>query len=133
MKEGKDMKINIIKISIIIVSVFVVSLLSSITNYKVEAATDFDPTPYTEKIYSNQTTGTSDITEIGRILIGVLKGAGTVVSVIALIAIGIKYMTGSVEEKAQYKQTMLPYVIGAIMVFAITTLLPIIVEVASAI
>ena len=42
---------------------------------------------------------------------------GSGVAVIALIILGIKYMMGSVEEKAEYKKTMMPYVIGALMVF----------------
>ena len=39
-------------------------------------------------------------------------------SVIVLIILGLKYMMGSVEEKAAYKKTLLPYVIGAALVFA---------------
>ena len=35
-------------------------------------------------------------------------------------------MMGSVEEKAQYKETMKPYLIGAIMLFGITNILYII-------
>ena len=42
---------------------------------------------------------------------------GSGIAVIALIVLGIKYMMGSVEEKAEYKKTMMPYVIGALMVF----------------
>ena len=51
---------------------------------------------------------------------------GSIVSVAALILIGIKYILGSVEEKAEYKKTLKPYLIGAVMVFAITNLLGII-------
>ena len=35
-------------------------------------------------------------------------------------------MIGSVEEKAEYKKTMGPYALGAVMVFAITNILSII-------
>ena len=31
---------------------------------------------------------------------------------------GIKYMMGSAEEKAEYKKVMLPYIIGAVLIFA---------------
>ncbi len=37
--------------------------------------------------------------------------------VIILIAIGIKYMLGSVEEKVEYKKHMMPYVLGAFVLF----------------
>ena len=39
----------------------------------------------------------------------------------------MKYMAGGVEERAEYKKTMLPYVIGAILLFGITNILGIIV------
>lgn len=64
--------------------------------------------------------------DIGNIIIGYLQAIGSVVSVVVLIVLGIKYMIGSAEEKAEYKKTMMPYLIGAIMVFAITNILGII-------
>ena len=54
------------------------------------------------------------------VIIGNIRAIGTLVSVGALIVIGIKYMLGSVEEKAEYKKTMIPYLIGAFLVFGIT-------------
>ena len=38
------------------------------------------------------------------------------------MVLGIKYMMGSAEEKAEYKKTMIPYVVGAILIFAATTI-----------
>ena len=38
------------------------------------------------------------------------------------MTIGIKYMLGSVEEKAKHKQTLMPYLIGAVLVFSETTI-----------
>ena len=64
--------------------------------------------------------------QIGNSIIGILQVVGSISSVIALIIMGIKYMVGSVEERAEYKKTMLPYFIGAIMVFAITNVLAIV-------
>lgn len=95
--------------------------------------TDFNPDYYTKDINSTESHGTDEIAGIGKTIIGLIRGAGTVVSVIVLIIIGIKYMLGSVEEKATYKQTLMPYLIGAVFVFGITTILPIIIEVAKAI
>ena len=42
------------------------------------------------------------------------------------VTIGIKYILGSVEEKAEYKQTLKPYLIGAILVFGISNVLSIV-------
>ena len=55
-------------------------------------------------------------------LLGTINVIGVIVSVIVLIVIGIKYMLGSVEEKAEYKKTMTGYIIGIIMVVGMTTL-----------
>lgn len=55
-------------------------------------------------------------------VLGIVQVIGSVVSVIMLMAIGIKYMLGSVEEKAEYKQTIIPYLIGAALVFSGTTI-----------
>lgn len=60
--------------------------------------------------------------DFGNKVIGAFQAIGSIVSVVALIAIGIKYMMGSIEEKAEYKQTMMNYVIGAILVFAISNI-----------
>lgn len=55
-------------------------------------------------------------------IIGTVNIIGVIVSVIALIIIGIKYMIGSTEEKASYKQELMPYLIGAVFVFSSTTI-----------
>ena len=53
-------------------------------------------------------------------LVGVLQVAGTIISVIALIIIGIKYMISSVEEKSQMKGVLGYYITGCVLVFAAT-------------
>lgn len=58
-----------------------------------------------------------------------ISNVGIVVAVIMLAIIGIKYMIGSVEEKAQYKEDMLPYVIGAFILFSITGLVKILIAI----
>lgn len=55
---------------------------------------------------------------IGNQIITVVSVAGSIVSVVVLIVLGIKYMMGSAEEKAEYKKTLMPYIIGAALVFA---------------
>ena len=53
-------------------------------------------------------------------IVSVLEAVGVILSVIILIVIGIKYMLGSVEERADYKKTMIPYLIGAFMIFTVS-------------
>lgn len=59
-----------------------------------------------------------EIKTVGNKTISIASTIGSVVSVIVIIVLGIKYMLGSVEEKAEYKKTMVPYLIGAALIFA---------------
>lgn len=56
------------------------------------------------------------------VVLGAIRNISVVVSVIALTIIGLKYIFGSVEEKANYKATMFPYVIGFILAIIGTNL-----------
>lgn len=64
----------------------------------------------------------SEALDLGGKIITVLTTIGSVLSVVILIVIGIKYMVGGIEEKAEYKKTLMPYVIGCILVFAASTI-----------
>lgn len=54
-------------------------------------------------------------------ILGYINTFGVVASVITIMIVGIKYMIGSVDEKAEYKKTMINYLIGAFLLFSITT------------
>ena len=58
------------------------------------------------------------VENLGQQIISIISTVASIASVIVLIVLGIKYMMGSAEEKAEYKKTLLPYVIGAVLVFA---------------
>ena len=60
--------------------------------------------------------------DFGEKALGIIQLVGIVGSVLILIVAGIKYMTGSVEEKADYKKALMPYIVGAIILFTATTL-----------
>ena len=60
------------------------------------------------------TIGTKVAQKAGNIL-NVITVIGIVVGVITLIVIGIKYMVGTVQEKAEYKKTMFSYIIGLVL------------------
>lgn len=59
-------------------------------------------------------------TKTGKILTAI-SNIGIVASILIIAIIGIKYMIGSVEEKAEYKQDLIPYLVGAALLFGITT------------
>lgn len=66
--------------------------------------------------------GTQQIQTLGEKIMGIINTVGVVVAVVVLMILGIKYMMGSAEEKAEYKKTMIPYVIGAVLIFGATTI-----------
>lgn len=74
-----------------------------------------DPSQFNGDGVTVQTTGAGNFVNQ---LIGIIQFVGSAASVIVLIILGIKYMMGSAQEKAEYKKTMIPYLIGAIIVFA---------------
>lgn len=55
-------------------------------------------------------------------LLGYINTIGIVISVIIIVIVGLKYMLGSVEEKAEYKKTMIGFLIGALLLFTATTI-----------
>lgn len=55
---------------------------------------------------------------VGNRVIKVMKIIGMIAAVMVLMLVGIKFMVGSVEEKAEYKQTAIIYIVGAILLFA---------------
>ena len=55
---------------------------------------------------------------IGEQIIGIIQVVGSLVAVGVIVVLGIKYMMGSASEKAEYKKVMLPYIIGAVLIFA---------------
>ena len=73
---------------------------------------------------SPNTTGDTikTITKFGNSIMGIIQVVGIVIAVVILMIIGIKYMMGSAEEKAEYKKTMIPYIVGAILIFAASTI-----------
>lgn len=123
---------NVIKIcyKFLSISVILFVMYCAFSNYIVCADDDFNPYEYNP---SSTSEGDEKLLAIGNDLIGPIQLIGSVVSVIAIIIIGIRYMLGSVEEKAQYKETMMPYLIGAVLVFGITNVLAIVSELAKSI
>ena len=55
-------------------------------------------------------------------ILGIINAIGIVVAIIVLMVLGVKYMLGSVEEKADYKKTIIPYLIGMFLLVSVTTL-----------
>ena len=110
----KTKKILIIAILIILLLLFFYS--------SVQGAWNFNPDGGWQPQSQTEAQGAS---KLGKIANYIVSG----ITVIVFLILGIKYMIGSVEEKAQYKETLVPYMIGAIVVFSITNILSIIIQI----
>ena len=72
---------------------------------------------------------TTNFDDKAKVIVGAIQAVGIIVSVGALITIGIKTMLASAEEKSHYKEVMPGYIIGALLVFSVTTIPSLIYEV----
>ncbi len=114
------MKRKIVKI--VLIFTLLLTIFNSYTVVQADIINPLnDPSNYDPKKSSEQVGSDKLVAKVEHIL-GVINVVGVVVAIIILMFIGIKYMVGSVEEKAEYKSTMMAYLIGAILLFSITTI-----------
>ena len=85
---------------------------------KTDAPDVIDPDQFDPSSPSDGEVGV--VLDKANIIIGIIQVVGVAVALITIMVLGIKYMIGSTSEKAEYKSTMIPYLIGAILFFGIT-------------
>lgn len=82
-------------------------------NYK---PTDLDPNT------SNKVEG------ITTIILTMVTDIGMVIAVIIIAILGLKYMLGSIEEKVEYKKDMIPFLVGAGLLFGILAIIKVLMQ-----
>lgn len=103
---------------LIILLVLVLSCFNVINVYATQSIVpDVNYYKPTEEEVSNE------VLDVAGGIVSLLQVLGTVIAVITIMIMGIKYMAGSVEEKATYKKSMIPYLIGCILLFATVTII----------
>lgn len=120
--KSKKICLLILILTLMIVAIFPV--ISSATGTS-------DPYYLSPNNYKPDNLQASDVQGLGVYggkIAGFIRIVGTIVSVGALMVIGIKFMLGSAEEKAEYKDRMYPYIIGAVLLFAASTFVDVIYE-----
>lgn len=55
-------------------------------------------------------------------IMGMIRNIAVIASVIIIMILGVKFMLGSVEEKAEYKKSFMPLIIGIVLVVAATSI-----------
>lgn len=114
-------------LSIILLIAVTLMLCASVTFAAVDGAA----------VITDLTGGTVDssantsVTNMGKQIVAVVQTVGIVIAVVVILVLGIKYMLGSPEEKSEYKKTMVPYLVGAVLIFAATTIVNIIYNLAN--
>lgn len=114
------------KKTIKIVSILLIALMMVTIATPVFAADDGTDNNKPSQMITIDMNNTDSVKTVGGSITGVIRVVGTIVAVAVLIVLGIKYMMGSAEEKAEYKKTLFPYIIGAVLIFAASQLADII-------
>lgn len=76
---------------------------------------EYDPT--------QETVEAGKIAEIISKIFGIFRAFAIVVSVVSLIIIGYRFIIGSVEDRAKYKETLIPYIVGFTLTVSILGIL----------
>lgn len=115
MKKAKIILIILIIITFIFINRF---------TFAIEDPNDWAPNELSNKDRKKAGTIIGDILANIRVI-------GICISVVMLTVIGLKYILSSVDEKANYKENMTPYVVGCFLLASATTIPSIIYDLAN--
>lgn len=106
------------KVVSILIILLVVSMCftTSYASFPSDIATIIDAMDGSSNIADVATAGSNVMNTINNV-IGLLQIAGTGISLIVIMIMGIKYMLASPSEKAETKKMIMPVIIGCILVF----------------
>ena len=82
-------------------------------------AAELSPSDLEQKIKYGESDALAN--KAGQIM-GMIRNVAVIAAVIILMVLGVKYMLGSVEEKAEYKKSFMPLIIGIILVVSATAI-----------
>ena len=116
MKNSKIIKF----ITIFITCIFL--LMGGFNTYQVQAIDTIDETltdaqDFVKKGEGQEQIQESQMADLSDYIYSVLLAIALIVAVVVGIVLGIQFMLGSVEAKAEYKQALVPYFAGCIVVF----------------
>ena len=89
-----------------------------------------DPPGYSQMQKVTDVGGTTKLVSAGNKILGVIYAVGIVASIGILCVIGIRYMMASPSEKADLKSRLMPFVIGAVIMFCAVNILQIVAKMA---
>lgn len=108
------------KKSLKIVSIMMMAIMMIMVATPVFATVDSDSV--IGSVSATTPTDTGNVLKLVNSVLGFLQWAAIIGGVLIITILGIKYMMGSLEEKADYKKSMIPLVVGIIVVMGATTI-----------
>lgn len=66
------------------------------------------------------------ISEFAGIIIRFLRNASIIITVLVITILGVKFMLGSVQEKAEYKKAFINIIIGVVFITLVTSIIDVI-------
>lgn len=122
LKNSKVLKITLVVITIL-------SMLLMLGGNIFASGKDFS------QQYIQQGGENNDITRkvggIGNTVLSIFQAVGTIIAVIMLVWLGIKYIMASPDGKAEIKKQAFAYILGAVLLFGAAWIVPIIAKVIS--
>ena len=109
-------------ITIILLTIFIVGTVG-VTVSNVYAADGGIIQPGEIKADYGNGSQNKEVLEIAGKVMGLIRNIAVIGGVLLLMILGIKYMMGSVEEKADYKKSLVPLIVGIIVVMAATQIM----------
>lgn len=64
----------------------------------------------------------TEVTSKAGTIFGLLQLVSIIISVIVILILGIRYLIGSVEQRADYKKSMIPYIVGVALLVLTTSI-----------
>lgn len=116
-----------------ITGIILMAIMLLVLTSTISSASGIDASNLAGQLTGTTSNAQSDVMNIGNQIIGIITTVGVVVAVVILLVLGIKYMMGSASEKAEYKKTMIPYLVGAILIFGASAITKVVVGLASGI
>ena len=112
------MKMYYKKIIAVVLLLAILCFVPVISSAKVDT-TKFKPNDMSDNDYKTAIDKAAPV-------IKALLNIGIIVGTVGIAFLGLRYMIGSASEKAEYKETLLPFFIGAIFMFGVSSILRII-------
>ena len=114
----KKKVVKIVFIVLIILNIFVTTSKALDFGDIIKRATTFISIGQGEDTTINK----GDIISLSDSIFGILQAVALAVALVMILVLGIKYMTSSVEGKADIKATMVPFIVGAVVAFGAFTI-----------